>query len=255
MCLKTSDLVQGYIYLFGVWEPNLTCFLKARLASDPSRVFVDVGANVGYFSLLAARLLSEGKVVSIEAHPDIFKRLEDNVALNEFSNIECVNAAVSDSQKKIEIFYAGSSNEGATSANPIGADGNGVLVDANKLSDLLSDLELSNVKAIKIDVEGAEHAAIVGMTDILDKLSDDAEIFLEISPQYLSTSEIHEILSILRKHGFNAYILTNVYSPEFYIDFDGYVPARRVDYLNLENKLSLQVDLIFSRIDADVLEI
>ena len=52
---NTKDLIQRHIFYFGVWEPNLTGFLTTRL--NRGDVFVDVGANIGYFSLLASRLV------------------------------------------------------------------------------------------------------------------------------------------------------------------------------------------------------
>src|SRR6056297_3485035 len=76
---RSTDVVQGYIYYFGVWEPNLTEFLRNQL-QDPARVFVDVGANVGYFSLLASKLLSSGRVISIEPYPSTYQALAHNIS-------------------------------------------------------------------------------------------------------------------------------------------------------------------------------
>lgn len=64
--VDTQDLIQRYLYLFGVWEPHMTRWLQRRL--KPGDVFVDVGANIGYYSILASRLVgARGKVVAIEA--------------------------------------------------------------------------------------------------------------------------------------------------------------------------------------------
>lgn len=51
MKVTSNDFVQGYIYYFGVWEPNLTHFVTNRLTKNKTRTFIDVGANIGYFSL------------------------------------------------------------------------------------------------------------------------------------------------------------------------------------------------------------
>ena len=77
---NTQDLIQRYLYWFGVWEPQLTCWIKSRL--PPRRVFVDVGANIGYYSLLAASLVGDdGQVVAIEASPSIYRLLCNNLEL------------------------------------------------------------------------------------------------------------------------------------------------------------------------------
>src|SRR6266545_4932566 len=66
LLVETDDLIQGYIYLFGVWEPNITDWIRRTLL--PGDTFVDVGSNIGYYSTLAARLVgSAGSVVAIDA--------------------------------------------------------------------------------------------------------------------------------------------------------------------------------------------
>src|SRR6476619_7171728 len=65
-----QDVIQRYIYSFGVWEPALTNFVKTRLRAGDT--FIDVGANIGYYALLASGLVgASGTVVSIEASPSI----------------------------------------------------------------------------------------------------------------------------------------------------------------------------------------
>lgn len=71
--VATSDVIQRYLYLFGVWEPHLTAFISGRLT--PKDTFVDVGANIGYYSVLASRLVGPaGHVVAVEPSPTSIKR-------------------------------------------------------------------------------------------------------------------------------------------------------------------------------------
>jgi Met-10+ like-protein len=99
----TRDIVQQYIYYFGVWEPNLTRWIVRRLA--PGDVFIDVDTNVGYYSLLASKLVGEsGSVVAIEASPSTFKILQTNLALNHVRDVRAVNMAAYDSTTIKKVF-------------------------------------------------------------------------------------------------------------------------------------------------------
>src|SRR5262249_8755716 len=117
LAVDTQDLIQRYVYLFGVWEPHLTAWLRGRLR--PGDTFVDVGANVGVFSVLASRLVGErGRVVSIEASPVFHERLLRQAELNGCGNLRAVNAAVADSRRTLTFVLASSRNMGANSIVP-----------------------------------------------------------------------------------------------------------------------------------------
>jgi precorrin-6B methylase 2 len=89
-----KDIIQQYIYYFGVWEPRITGWVSRHLA--PGDTFIDVGANIGYYSLLASPLVGKtGTVVAIEASPRTFDDLLFNLELNNVSNVRPVNVAVS----------------------------------------------------------------------------------------------------------------------------------------------------------------
>src|SRR2546429_7961962 len=95
MAGSTRDILQQYIYYFGVWEPNLTRWIAQRLA--PGDTFIDGGANIGYFTLLASKLVRDsGAGVAIEASPATFDALQRNLARNRARNGGAGNAAGSD---------------------------------------------------------------------------------------------------------------------------------------------------------------
>jgi FkbM family methyltransferase len=96
-----------------MWEPCLTCWILEQLA--PGDVFIDVGANIGYYSLLASKLVGEfGLVVAIEPSPTIFNSLKNNLALNRVGNIRLVNMAVSDQLQVLRLFIGPEWNVGLT---------------------------------------------------------------------------------------------------------------------------------------------
>ncbi|MET9801853.1 FkbM family methyltransferase [Streptomyces sp. NPDC006368] len=252
VAVDTRDLIQRYLYLFGVWEPNMTGWLRRRLR--PGDTFVDVGANIGYYSLLAARLVrDEGHVIAIEASPVFHRRVLQHIALNEYGNIRAINGAVSDTDKPLTFVLASSSNLGANSIVPYeGPAESSFEIEAHPLPDLLSPREISQARVIKVDVEGAEGSVVRGMVPMLPLLRPDVEITVEVTPERMALlgDSPDELLEIMRDHGFHPYRLVNDYTPESYVTAlhgASSVPERLV------GPLTGETDLIFSRVDADTL--
>ncbi|MEU6959244.1 FkbM family methyltransferase [Streptomyces chrestomyceticus] len=248
----TQDLIQRYIYLFGVWEPHLTRWLERRLR--PGDVFVDVGANIGYYSLLASRLVGEkGAVVALEASPDFHRVLRKQVAINGCGNVRAVNAAISDREEMLTFILASSHNMGANSIVPYAGEAESTFeVAAQPLSDVLSTDELARARVIKIDVEGAEGSVVRGLVPLLDQLRSDAELAIEVTPQRMLElgESAEELLGALRAHGFHMYRLPNDYTASRYpaaLRREAAVPIRWREPITEES------ELLFSRVDAEYL--
>ncbi|MGW6743080.1 FkbM family methyltransferase [Streptomyces sp. NPDC055025] len=250
--VDTQDLIQRYIYLFGVWEPHMTRWLRGRLGHGDT--FVDVGANIGYYSVLASRLVGDGgKVVAIEASPVFLQRLSQNVRLNELGNVRAVNGAVSDSRKTLTFVLASSANMGANSIVPYDGPAESTFdIEARPLGELLDSAEISTARVIKIDVEGAEGSVVRGMAPMLDKLRPDAEITVEVTPERMAQlgDSAEELLTTMRDHGFNVYRLANDYRPESYPAALRGAPVVPVRW---RGQVVDESDLIFSRVDAETL--
>src|SRR5207249_2412898 len=100
-------------YYFGMWEPHISRWIDERLS--PGDTFIDVGANIGYYSLLAARRVGPtGSVVAIEPSPKTFRALEANLAQNRLKNVRTVNAAVSDRQATVPLYHGPDTHGGLT---------------------------------------------------------------------------------------------------------------------------------------------
>jgi FkbM family methyltransferase len=207
---NTKDVLQRYICYFGVWEPTLTHWVATRLR--PGDVFIDVGANIGYFSLLASKCVGEkGKVVAIEASPEIFSRLNCNLGLNSVTNVRALNMAVSDCKQVLELFEGPEENIGNTTTVCAWANQHHCRpkcqVRALPLTDVLQPDEVKAARLIKIDVEGAEWNVVTGMTSMLPSCRTDLEIIIEVNPAILQAQgkSCKDLLASMERHGFRTY--------------------------------------------------
>lgn len=163
------------------FEPELLDVFRAVARS--SRFFVDVGANIGYYGLLAAAYNSEIEVVAFEPSPDPFAQLLRNAALNGRSNITAVPMALGEKQGRI-VFYQSKNPKypdipqlGSTgSADPSQASSYGeaarVEVEIDTLDAYLARARPAGfppVGMMKVDVEGAEVDVLRGSAKTLDR--------------------------------------------------------------------------------------
>ena len=244
---RTNDLVQGYIYFFGVWEPNLTHFVRQRMSQNRGRTFIDIGANVGYFSLLAAKV-SEGNVVCIEAFPSIYDKLKENIRINDFKKVRPVFCAATETEKEISMYHAGPVNEGSTTSVAGKFATQATIVQGRPLWQILTAAEVNSARLIKIDVEGAEFSVFQGMIPLLGKFPEDVEIVMEITPTALKPEQISDIFRQFSQAGFVAYTIRNTYDPEYYLFPQATSrPERMIDLP------PSQTDVVFSRVKSDFL--
>jgi Met-10+ like-protein len=105
---ELRDLIQSRTMMFGIWEPDISAAIEKYLDGG---LFVDVGANIGYYTLFAASRKLD--VVAIEAAPATFQKLSNNVSRNRAENVRLVQNAVSDKAGKLTIYEVHPFNIGA----------------------------------------------------------------------------------------------------------------------------------------------
>lgn len=186
-----------------------------HLQVNKGETFVDVGANVGYYSLKAAIANKDNgiRVVAIEAHPETYSALLQNIRCNGLhigSDIVAVNKAVADKKHDAIMMYERHTEDGTKMAGNssicIAFDKkNSVMVQCDTLDSILADYE--RVDVLKMDIEGAEVMALKGASEVLKKLR---KIVVEIHGDNLA-----QVISILREAGFE--ITTIPYELNVYV--------------------------------------
>jgi FkbM family methyltransferase len=221
--LALPDLISMIIYLTGQWEPLIARYVRRALR--PGDVFVDVGANIGYYTLLASQLVgADGRVFAVEASPSIFRRLEYNIAMNGCGNVCCLNAAAADSPGELPFYLSATHNLGHSTTVRQLADREHMRLEARVPADTLEALigpeNLRGARLIKIDVEGAEHTVLAPLFDSLDEFPRSTEWLLELSSDSSACGQddIDTIFAAFTYHGYRAYGIRNEYEPDFLLD-------------------------------------
>ncbi|PSF36238.1 hypothetical protein C7H19_13605 [Aphanothece hegewaldii CCALA 016] len=195
-----SDLI-----INGFWEQSETnYFIKFIQEND---IVLDIGANLGYFSLLFAKQVgNKGKVYAFEPEPNLFLLLKKNVEVNQYQNITLINKAVSHQNTSLKL-YISEDNIGDHRIYDAEDGRQYIEIDSLKLDDYFADFE-PEIRLIKMDIQGAEYEALQGMINLINK-NKKVEIVTEFSPYHLKFAGVEPIiyLELIEKLGFTIYIL------------------------------------------------
>ena len=186
----------------GCFEPFLTELVANELR--PGDTVLDLGAHIGYYTLLFARLVGPGgRVVALEPDPDNFALLERNVALNGYRNISAYNLAAAEGPGR-RALYKSADNAGDHRLHAAEAGRSAVPVDAVAVDDLFRDR--GNIGFVKMDVQGSEGSALEGMAGLLAR-SPRVKMMLEFWPFGLARAGYGalRLLDRLRALGFRVY--------------------------------------------------
>lgn len=191
------------LFSLGVHEPfEAETIIKEVKKGD---VVLDIGANIGFFTLLFAKIVGEtGKVYAFEPDPENFELLKKNVNLNGYKNVVMLNKAVSNKSEKVNL-YISKKNKGDHRIYDSGDSREFIEVEAIRLDDYFKDY-YRKINFIKMDIQGAEEKAINGMRNILDS-NEKVKIITEFWPYGLKNAgsiPLDYILKIM-KHGFKIY--------------------------------------------------
>ncbi|MCX4246891.1 FkbM family methyltransferase [Paraliomyxa miuraensis] len=184
MVLNPNDtIVSRVIRRDGIWEP-----LETRLFTQtvrPGDVVVDVGANIGYYTLLAARLVGEtGHVYAFEPEPEAFALLERNVALNGYDNVTLVDKALGREAGRLQLYLAKNNRGDHRIYDPTGRRSS-IDVDVIALDAYLDERGIERVNLLKVDTQGAECSILDGARRTIAS-HPELGIVMEFTPHSLA---------------------------------------------------------------------
>ena len=224
--LSLRDWIQQQIYFFGYYDLRGIQFVKACLKPDDT--FIDIGGNVGAYSLIAAKLVgSKGEVIAFEPVTEVRERFLENASLNQLDQLKVEPYALFNETTKLQLHISNQDNFGMSSIHAHDEQvGRTEEVEAIRFDDYVLENKLKRIDLIKMDIEGAELYALNGMKSTLQQFKP--LVLIEISSDVLNgttltTDEIYTFFKELN------------YSP-FCIQKDGqltaYTSEMKVDYTN-----------------------
>jgi FkbM family methyltransferase len=175
-----------HVAMFGTYEPELRALIRAVL--PPGGVAVDVGANVGWHTLLMANVVGpRGRVFAAEANPFVRRVLEQNISLNRFSNVEVVPCIISDQEGLRSFFGPPADDANSGDGHVVAADAGQphvLQVESKRLDTIAVASRMERLDLLKVDVEGGEWPVLRGAEEIISKFRPN--IVFEHDDEYAS---------------------------------------------------------------------
>ncbi len=228
MLLNPTEHIQQQLFWYGCYEKELGDLLKKMLR--PNDVFIDIGANIGYFSLFSATISPSIKVISFEPVKDLFQKMKENFSINNTKNIVAINAAAGEINEQGELFLSAPDNLGMSSfQQPENYSGRKEKVELVAIDDWFRKSGLTKIDLVKLDIEGSELAALKGMRRVLEE--QRPALIVEINPETLSLFGLKPL---------------NIYNYLNQFNFDGFLISENggLQHLN-SSEISQTVNVLF----------
>jgi len=192
----------GLIYYVRLFDYDEMLYILESLRIDD--VFIDIGANIGIYSLLASSVITKGNIYAFEPFPMSYIRLEENIRLNDIRNIQVVKKIVSN-DSRFEYFKTEKESE----INHIAYKDKERLtrISSVKLDDFINKNNIKNISLMKIDVEGAEMKVLQGAEKSINN-KKILKILIELNKnnQHFGTDN-QKIAKWLEKKQFTLYFM------------------------------------------------
>jgi FkbM family methyltransferase len=201
--------VDWHVLFFGTYEPEVRKVFRTVLPLGG--VALDVGANVGWHTLLMASLVgASGRVLAIEPNPTLRRRLHDHLCLNDLKQVEVISDIAADTEEMMD-FYAPSLNDGNSGDGHVVKDARRdaaiIRLEARRLDTIIAAAKCERLDLIKVDVEGFEWRVLQGGENTIAKFRP--HIVFEYNAEYASrgggTPEV--VANFFQTHGYRLFTI------------------------------------------------
>lgn len=183
----------------GLYETDVTEIVLSTVTRGMT--VVDLGANIGYYTLLASRLVgAEGHVYAFEPDLEAFKYLQTNIARNQCANVVPVNVAAGDTIEAVSFVRPGPERGFVSTSQP-----HDTSVQATTLDAFFGRLAWPAVDLIKIDIEGSELQALLGMQELVRR-NPAIQLIIELNTEAITRAghTLEELIETLNRLGFSS---------------------------------------------------
>lgn len=164
----------------GIWEPYETALVLASL--QPGDVFVDVGANIGYYPVIATDAVgASGAVLAFEPDPANFRLLQENLAINSCQSVVTAFELGLAERDSTALLYLSADNAGDHQIFAA-SDGRSTLPVALRNGSCFLRGRIQRLDVLKVDVQGAEYLVMAGLLPLLGELPSLPRIIIELTP-------------------------------------------------------------------------
>ena len=173
----------------------------------PGMTFVDIGANIGQHTLFVSRVVGPtGNVISFEPIPHLYEQIKRSVEANAMNNIKIVHAGCGE-KEETKTLYINKANIGGSSVIPLSSDKKEEEISIHIIKAEETLLPYNKINLVKIDVEGYEYQALLGMEKIIAR--DTPVLFIEYTPSFYKRNKQGNgendgilLLTLLQKYGY-----------------------------------------------------
>ncbi len=201
LALNHEDPVVSGALMLGAYEPFFAH--EWRKAITPNMTIVDIGANIGYYTIIASAHVKEGRVIAYEPEPVNVSFLKQSIAFNNCTNITLIESGLGDTDESRDL-YLDSDNKGKHTLLPGEQKGAvKIRIPLTTLDHSLDTLGITRVDLIKMDIEGWEVKALRGMRETLRR--DHPILFFEYAPNRIRETGEDPLLifETLRQEGYD----------------------------------------------------
>ena len=206
-----ADCITRHIYRLGAHEPHITRFLIDHIRLRADDIALDVGANIGWYTVLLDRLSEAGaRIFAFEPDPESYRLLRTNLETNGATRVTALNIALGDAPGFAELHRYKDANNGRHTLLAGNSEGGIVRVPVNTLRAFWDDQHLGSrsIRFLKIDVEGFEYYVLRGAGDLLKRCDC---VQLEYSPDAFRVAGLKQeaVLDLLVTAGLTAHTFLN----------------------------------------------